>query len=571
MLRHSSLEPHQTLTRIADYFSGSPNFQARRECQRRSQTLFEMKTEDEIGLVYRFLRRGGTYTELAAEYQLSESYVSILVQNGIWIFALLWGSRYLGPFTCEDVLTFTPLKHRETGGLNIFLAGDCVESLVSDSGATDLHRLLYSSKVQSYTLKIFTLVTLGGLLVDRSFVLGGGATEVAGAHQVLAGSHFQSLLDSLPQDKKLVINLDRGFGVAMAPIEIPVDMRERVREWIPAFLDKRSEFLPTEIAESLVQNSLRSKVEHGNQMLEVHRSFKYPPLAMRSFYDAIAEVACAATNRKVMSRYSPSNRPFSAEQPLNRARLLLLHLYPYQGELHLPSGLLLTPHPAGPVPWPVEALLRQLLNVLSVDTFRHLTDRRQLAVNALLASSTTPAINFSRFLSPRMPDARALKLYRNNHVAQFQVGGDQHTAWCWAAVQASMRAVDHELVVQFALADGKLLYSECSCENGLAGYCSHVQAALAVLYDLKPRDSGWRRYVVTKQRSRLSFDKAEPLALAVGTHRGLAKFLRERSKTFREQLPVDCYWADTICSTYLSDVALHPEWGPRSYSEAGTR
>ncbi len=39
MLRHSSLEPHQTLSRIADYFSGNSNFQARCECQRRSQTL----------------------------------------------------------------------------------------------------------------------------------------------------------------------------------------------------------------------------------------------------------------------------------------------------------------------------------------------------------------------------------------------------------------------------------------------------------------------------------------------------------------------------------------------------
>lgn len=132
----------------------------------------------------------------------------------------------------------------------------------------------------------------------------------------------------------------------------------------------------------------------------------------------------------------------------------------------MPTGLQLTPHPAGPVRWPVEGILLKLLMVLSVDTFRHLTERRQLAVSALLASSSTPAINFSRFLSPRMPDARALKLYRNNHVAQFQVGGDEQTAWFWAAVQASMRAVDHELVLQFALADGKLLYSECSCENG---------------------------------------------------------------------------------------------------------
>jgi hypothetical protein len=213
-----------------------------------------MTTLDEIGLIYRFIRRCETYTELAAEYQLSEPYVSILVQNGIWIFALLWGSRYLSPLTCEDVLEFTPLKHRETGGLNIFLAGDCVESLVNDSGATDLRRLLYSSKVQSHTLKIFTLVTLGGLVVDRSFVLGGGATEVAGAHQVLASDQFQKLVNSLPEGKKIVLNLDRGFGVAMAPIEIPANLRDRVREWIPAFLDKRSEFSPSEIAESLVRH-----------------------------------------------------------------------------------------------------------------------------------------------------------------------------------------------------------------------------------------------------------------------------------------------------------------------------
>jgi hypothetical protein len=67
--------------------------------------------------------------------------------------------------------------------------------------------------------------------------------------------------------------------------------------------------------------------------------------------------------------------------------------------------------------------------------------------------------------------------------------------------------------------------------------------------------------VVTKQRSRMWFDKSEPLALAIATHKALAKFLRQRPQTFREQLPVDCYWADTICLTYLSDVALHPEPG----------
>jgi hypothetical protein len=132
----------------------------------------------------------------------------------------------------------------------------------------------------------------------------------------------------------------------------------------------------------------------------------------------------------------------------------------------MPSGLQLTPHPAGPVPWPVDGILRNLLAVLSVDTFRRLTERRQQAVNALAASSSTPTINFTRFLSPRMPDARALKLYRYNHVVQFQVGGDEHTVWFWAAVQASMRATEHELVVQLAKEDGKLLYSECSCENG---------------------------------------------------------------------------------------------------------
>jgi hypothetical protein len=206
MLRHEALEAHEMLNRIRDYFSNSPNFKERNEHKGRSQTLFEMTMLDEIALVYRFVHSGETYTELGAQLQLSEKYVSILVQSGIWILALLWGSRYFHPFSCDDIRAFTPLKRREVGGQNIFLAGDCVESVVNDSGVSPIHRLLYSSKVHTHTIKLIIFVTEGGVIIDRSLVLGGGATEVAGAHHVLGSAAFQGLVDTLPPDAKLVLN-----------------------------------------------------------------------------------------------------------------------------------------------------------------------------------------------------------------------------------------------------------------------------------------------------------------------------------------------------------------------------
>jgi hypothetical protein len=210
---------------------------------------------DEIALVYRFIHAGETYRELGAQYQLSEKYVSVLVQNGIWILALLYGTRYIHPFTCQDILAFTPVKRREVGGQNVFLAGDCVESVVNDCGASPISRLLFSSKVHTHTIKLFIFVTEGGVIIDRSFVLGGGAAEVAGAHHVLESAAFLGLVDTLPPEARLVLNLDRGFGVTMAPLTIPQNMLARVREWIPAYLNQRSEFLPSEIAESMVRIS----------------------------------------------------------------------------------------------------------------------------------------------------------------------------------------------------------------------------------------------------------------------------------------------------------------------------
>jgi hypothetical protein len=109
--------------------------------------------------------------------------------------------------------------------------------------------------VHTHTIKLFIFVTEGGMIIDRSFVLGGGATEVAGAHHILESAAFLALVDTLPPEAKLVLNLDRGFGVQMAPLTIPQDMVAKVREWICAFLNRRAEFLPSEIAESMVRTA----------------------------------------------------------------------------------------------------------------------------------------------------------------------------------------------------------------------------------------------------------------------------------------------------------------------------
>lgn len=58
-----------------------------------------MRPVDEIALVYRFVR-GERVPQLAALFQLSESYTYLLIHNGTWLLAIFWGSLWV-LFACS--------------------------------------------------------------------------------------------------------------------------------------------------------------------------------------------------------------------------------------------------------------------------------------------------------------------------------------------------------------------------------------------------------------------------------------------------------------------------------------
>jgi hypothetical protein len=138
-------------------------------------------------------------------------------------------------------------------------------------------------------------------------------------------------------------------------------------------------------------------------------------LGARHYYDAIAEVACAAANRKTMARFEDQGWNYSRDcypTIVARADRFLQVLFPEEGAFRLPPGLALMPVPApSSAAWPVEDILQHILPVVTLDTFRQLTNLRLAAINAIAAAETTPALKLLPLSSPsdsRLPCAQAV-------------------------------------------------------------------------------------------------------------------------------------------------------------------
>jgi len=149
-----------------------------------------MTTFDEMALVHRFVR-GEHPLHLAALFQVSLSTVYLLIHNGVWLFAILWGSLYCRHWEKRELdiicsppshhASYVPYKELST----VVVAGDCTESEIAAFDDLRLAKLVYSEKKEAPSLKIFTVTALNKFTLLHSAVYGGSATERAPAEAVI--------------------------------------------------------------------------------------------------------------------------------------------------------------------------------------------------------------------------------------------------------------------------------------------------------------------------------------------------------------------------------------------------
>lgn len=217
-----------------------------------------MRPVDEIGLVYRFVR-GERVPQLAALFQLSESYTYLLIHNGTWLLAIFWGSLYYRRWNLDELRVicapasqhaqYLPATAAPEQPLVITVAGDCTESVISSYDDLQLSKVVYSEKQEAPTLKIFFVCSLNRFVLLRSAVYGGSATERAPAEAVLESEEWNRLFDPV-QD--LTLTLDRGFAYGSKVRLNPVPLRKG-HKWLPAFLNKETKaFTLQQVADNMV-------------------------------------------------------------------------------------------------------------------------------------------------------------------------------------------------------------------------------------------------------------------------------------------------------------------------------
>jgi hypothetical protein len=214
---------------------------------------FEFTELDEMSLVYRFILRGEPFTHLAADYHLDETTVGLHIHNHVWAFALLWGCRYTYPLRCSDVTQMTPAKFKKLLPAGCFaLAGDCTEMAIAAFYSTALSKLLFSSKNEFNTVKLWLGCTLSGWIALSSDLYGGGSSEVAPLHGIMRSAVFQQLMaDAKELGMKLILFEDRGFR----ELCIPSEYAELIDHVIPPFLEKQPQFQSDEVVFARVWTS----------------------------------------------------------------------------------------------------------------------------------------------------------------------------------------------------------------------------------------------------------------------------------------------------------------------------
>jgi hypothetical protein len=192
-----------------------------------------------MALVHRFVR-GEHPLHLAALFQISLSYTYVLIHNGVWLLAILWGSLYCRHWnkTEMELICEPPTHHARyvphADLSTVVVAGDCTESEIVTYDDMRLAKLVHSEKKDAPTLKIFTVTALNKFTLLHSAVYGGSATERAPAEAVVDSAEWLKLFEPV---KDLLLTLDRGFAHGAKARLAPVELKKGSK-WLPAFLNK---------------------------------------------------------------------------------------------------------------------------------------------------------------------------------------------------------------------------------------------------------------------------------------------------------------------------------------------
>jgi hypothetical protein len=210
---------------------------------------------DEMALVHRFVR-GEHPLHLSALFQISLSYTYVLIHNGVWLLAVLWGSLYCRHWSkAEMELICEPPTHHaryvpHADLSTVVVAGDCTESEIVTYDDMRLAKLVHSEKKGAPTLKIFTVTALNKFTLLHSAVYGGSATERAPAEAVIDSVEWLKLFEPV---KDLLLALDRGFALGSRARSAPVELKKGSK-WLPAFLNKSTKgFSVSEVASNHVR------------------------------------------------------------------------------------------------------------------------------------------------------------------------------------------------------------------------------------------------------------------------------------------------------------------------------
>jgi hypothetical protein len=144
-----------------------------------------------------------------------------------------------------------------------------------------------------------------------------------------------------------------------------------------------------------------------------------------------------------------------------------------------------------------------VLSRVSEEVFVSLARARNAAEMKVLTDPARHHLCWGALDLGPMPDKRALRYYQNGHVLHLEIGRhpDADLLYVRGTVYASMKSQAYQCVVTLSSGEhvASLQLPQCSCAAGYAasalpllmallrkaGFCSHVQNTICVLYDLK--------------------------------------------------------------------------------------
>jgi hypothetical protein len=459
-----------------------------------------------MALVHRFVR-GEHPAHLAALFQLSPSYTYLLLHNGVWLFAVLWGSLYYRHWDQNELgaictppryhESYTPRKAMET----VIVAGDCTESEIASYDEMRFAKVVHSEKKDAPTLKIFTVTALNKFTLLHSAVYGGSATERAPAEAVIESPEWMKLFEPA-QD--LLVTLDRGFAHGPKARTASVALKKGSR-WLPAFLNKETQgFTVKQVATNQVrdssslqsfftllqalfdavlaqvQNGLRAAVELANAAAKDTAQMARPTVLARNLFDAVAHIAIASANRAVAAschfldlilRAAGDGRLIVAalSQTMRFRALYAQAVRPHMRLLPCSPKQKIPPPPL-PVSLPAallerEGSWRRLLEATSENLLLDLTMLRVEPIRQL--ASEHPQLALASYdLRRPLPDDRSLRYYLAHRLCMLEFGELADGFLLKAHVGGSMRQVTHIAVL--LVRDCSVVDCCCSCANGLA-------------------------------------------------------------------------------------------------------